>query len=167
MDFLSIKLISLIVIILSLSCCQREINCDQDNNISNCFSFDKKNNYDDKNQYITKKGKLYFFKKDSKNKHFKSLDLRVANIINQQLNIFFKNPPDHLTAQYNYRMVLDDSLVYDITNIQMKVDTAGRTMGGWAIGCKVMSIEVNGKTYIPDRYFDSLNFPFDCALKIR
>ncbi|GAA3784598.1 hypothetical protein [Flavobacterium ginsengiterrae] len=167
-DLILTKLVAFVIIVFLFSSCQQQLNCDQEDNISNSFSFDKKNNYDDKTEYRPKKGKLYFFKKGSKNnQHFKSLDLKVANIINKQLNIFFKNPPDHLTAKYNYRMILDDSLMYDITNIKMKIDTAGRTMGGFAMGCKVMSFEVNGKTYTTNRYFDSLNFPFDCAVKIK
>lgn len=49
--------------------------------------------------------------------------------------------------------------------MQMKIDTAGRTMRGWAIGCKLMSFEVNNNIYITNE--GDLNFPFDSAIKIK
>lgn len=154
------KLLSFMIVIL-FSSCQAKVDCDEDGGAYNItFIFNKKNNY------VPKKGSLYFFEKNTKStKYFESLDLLEARIVENRLDIYFKGPPDVFKAKYNYCVVLDDSLAYDISNMQMKIDTAGRTMGGWAIGCKLMSFEVNNNIYIADE--GGLCFPFDSARKIK
>ncbi|MDP5201508.1 hypothetical protein [Flavobacterium sp. DG2-3] len=140
--------------------CKEKVDCNNDGQISNTFSFPRESNY------LPQKGNLYFFEKNSENKDFfKVVDLRHANIIDGKLNIFFNDIPDHLNVKYNYKIVLDDSLVFEIMNMQMKVDTMGRTMGGWAITCRLMSFEVNGKKYNANE--GTLDFPFNSAKKIK
>ncbi|MCV9930841.1 hypothetical protein OIU80_00970 [Flavobacterium sp. LS1R47] len=128
------RLLFFMIAILFFSC-QEKVDCDEDGGTYNItFIFNKESNY------VPKKGSLYFFEKNTKStKYFESLDLLEARIVENRLDVYFKDPPDVFKAKYNYCVVLDDSLAYDISNMQMKIDTAGRTMGGWAIGCKLMS----------------------------
>lgn len=63
-----------------------------------------------------------------------------------ELTLFPKDR-NRFSLKYDYRIVIDDTICFDLSEFIATPDTMGKTMGGWAIQCKLNTYKCNDSIY--------------------
>ncbi len=114
--------------------------------------------------YQPKTGKLYYYEKGT-NFGKQTSSKSALTILPKSYGVdFVFYQGELLSIKNDYRLVVDDTICFDLSDYEIACDTVSRTMGGcWIIDYKLIEYKCNGKVcYETLEYFPScIDPPFE------
>ena len=75
------------------------------------------------------------------------------------------NAGEQISTKYNYRLVLDDSLYFDIDQYKIRREIY-YTAVSYVVHCRIDTIHVNGYPVASTKYINCMHLPFSLAKKV-
>ena len=122
--------------------------------------------------YVPLKNELHSFKGGMENSS--AVKVKKAERVRKVNNVLFEDDgekslklyyEERLSTKYNYRLVLDDSLYFDINRYKIRRDIYYTAVGPTA-QCTVDTIHINGHPVVLTEYYNYIHLPFSLAEKV-